>query len=140
MKKITTMDRDAAKAIRAALDKGLPEIAASLGLKGRTLKATFSPERGVCEFKIEFEVESIGGMPREQAEWNNLCHLIDMKPEHFGQTFKTKEGSCKIVGLDLKRSAFPLIAETEKGKRLIFRPEQVLRSLEWGAAKIVTEG
>lgn len=134
MKKITTMDRDSAKAIRAALDKGLPEIAASLGLKAQALKATYDPASGTCEFKIKFEVAEIDGLPRAQAEWNRHCSLIGMKPEHFGQTFRTQAGTCTISGLDLKRPAFALIAEDEKGKRLIFRPEQVLRQMERVAA------
>lgn len=135
MAKITTMDANATKIIRAALDEALPKIAESLGCSAQALKALYDPHGGTVEFKVRFALQTLGGIPRDQAEWNAYCGLIGFKPEHFGKAFRGKGGEMfKICGIDLKRRTFPILGENGKGKRLAFKDEAVLRQIEPAAA------
>lgn len=129
--KLTTMDKAAAQAIRAELDKVLPGVGRALGIEAHARNAKYDPISGSCTFSVEFKLlEVAGGKSREQQEWEGYCEMFGFKPEHFGKTFRSGRGTVTICGLDLKRRTRPIIAMDEQGKRFIFKAEDVLKQLE----------
>ena len=127
---VTKMDRDAAKAIRVALDPALAAVAEKLGLTGRSLNASYDPTSGKVVFKVEFALADSG-----KRTWDAYCAIFGLTPEMFGKTFRGKSGLFTICGLDLKKREFAVQAKDESGRMFGFKAEGVAKTLAAQEAK-----
>ena len=121
---VTKMDLAAAREIREALEPAVAAVAEKLGLKGRTLNASYDPTSGTVVFKVEFNLADSG-----KRTWDAYANVYGLTPEMFGKTFRSKSGPMTVCGLDLKKREFAVQATDARGKMFGFKPEGVIRAL-----------
>jgi hypothetical protein len=97
----------------------LKEIAEKHGLDFKPAKSLYNA-RGFT-IRGEFALREIGGLARDQAEFNQFCRSYGLMPEDYGAEITVNREAVKLVGLALKRPKYPLILENlSTGKRLCY--------------------
>ncbi len=86
------------------MDKSLSDALAKFGLQGKIGRITFDE----THFSTKIEVST--GNDREN-EFVKYAKHYNLEPEWFGKSITLKDGEYKIVGLDQRRSKYPVILQ-----------------------------
>lgn len=119
---ITTFNKESVNQLAKEVHEALAAIAARHGLTyagrgGSYTKTEFTPRGG-------FALQVVDGVPLEQMQFNDLCSLFRLKPEHYLRVFDFKGEAFKLVGFAPKRSRFPIRGmRVSDGKVLLFTEE-----------------
>jgi hypothetical protein len=116
---ITQFDKVTCKAIQDEMVAALQAVAQRHGLTVRGHGGTI----GALDFvaKVRFEInDPAAATAAAKTEWDQYCSLFNLKPEHFGQSFKYGAGLYTICGLALGRSKKPIKAKSFAGKMYVF--------------------
>ena len=76
--------------------------------------------------KVEFKARSIGGVPREQAEFAERAFLYGLKAEDYGRVIQINREDYKVVGFATGRNKYPLHVERVRDGKRVFATYDVI--------------
>jgi hypothetical protein len=115
---ITEMNAAAAKALQSEVSDALKEIAQRHGLDYKAKAGAY--DHTMFRGGGSFLLRAVGGVGREQMEFNDACLIYDLKTEDYGKVAKVSGVDFRLVGLNTRRTQKPLIMQrVSDGKRFI---------------------
>ena len=128
--KITTIDRNALRTLRTAIDAALESVGKQYGVK---LTASGKAHYGGATGDIQVEIATIGQdgtvIMKEVRDFNECHELFGLKPEHLNAEFTVRGEKYRIGGLLMNAKRFPILGIRAKdGKQFKF-PETAVASL-----------
>lgn len=120
------MDKTQVKAVMAELEPALAAVLARHNLK---LAPGHRVTYGVG-MSVKFEAVSTDPAKDPKVlDWNRYAAGFGLSPEDLGKTFVSKGTTYRIVGLDIGRRAYPVVAERADGSPMLFRAAGVVGAL-----------
>jgi hypothetical protein len=110
--------------VQEAAKKAMEKVAAEFGLTlqtkgGKFLGTTFTPS-------FSFLTLTDTGIP---AEFLTYASMFGMKAEDFGRTFRNGGKVYKVTGLNPRKHKYPIQAQDDSGKIMLFTREGVVAQL-----------
>ncbi len=101
---ITTFDKTNCEQILDEVKAALKVIAAKHGVDFKPSRGSYSKTN--VRMGVEFLVREVGGVSREQAEFNRYCQLFSLKPEDWGKQIKVNGEDYVVAGVEPSRPKF----------------------------------
>lgn len=102
------------------------------GLDFKPSRASFSPTS--LRVGGEFLPRSVGGLSREQAEFNRCCQLFGLRPEDFGKWI-TKNGELwRFTGIESSRPKFAYRMQRASDGKVMLHTDAVVERIRAAAA------
>jgi len=120
---ITSIDRNTCKFLREQLDEALSAMALPLGLTAKAGSARY--DGNTVDFKVTL---ALAGHDANRTEFDRCCIAFGLTPEDYGKEFQFRRKTWKLVGIKIRASKYPIIAERE-GKRWKL-PREAVESLK----------
>lgn len=109
---INRIDKDSTAEVIERANAALAQVAKDLGLTFRPSRGKYDPHLGSVVVQGEFRVQSLNGVPVEQADFNRRCALYGLKPEHYKAKLQVRAPGglteVEVIGFELKRSRYPI--------------------------------
>jgi hypothetical protein len=113
------MDKKLAKLVQEEAVAALEAIAASHGMTVRGHGGSLADISMILKF--EFKTADAGAISaKEKTDFELYCSLFNLTPSDYGATFVNSGKTYKVVGFDMKRRKFPIVAIGPDGKRILF--------------------
>lgn len=91
------------------------------GLKLTKAGGSYDPALGQWTERLTIQAATVGGRPREQAEFEALCWRFNLTADHWKNRFRVQGTEYELVGLKQSRGRMPVIgARVPDGKRFVF--------------------
>lgn len=121
------MDKIIAKQLNKAIEEALQPVALKFGLTLENRGGRFSE----CDYKpsITFVGKSDNGDNRLEIAWKKYAVLYGLKPEWLGEIVNYRSGAQIIIGIDVKKSKYPVVLEDNQKKRYIATAESIIAML-----------
>lgn len=117
------MDRALANKINDAALQALQAVADEFGVKLDRKGGSYSSTSLITKF--EFADEGA-----DQAEFDALCHVVGLTPEHFGKEFVSQGKRFVVTGINLRARKYPVTADCiSDGKSYKFTADSVQRKV-----------
>lgn len=71
---------------------------------------------------------TVTGADGDKKIFEKYCNLFGLKDSDYGRIVNLKGDDYKIVGLELKRSKFPIVVENVKTKKKVSTTEEAIKS------------
>ena len=126
---ITTMDKAAAKLLHEEADAALKAVAAKHGVLFAQQRSTYFADSGEFNYKASFKLATIGGVDREQAEFERNAHLFGVSPDKYKTRFTTRDGEFELIGFDPGRPRFPVRARHVSSGKVMLYTTDVLKKI-----------
>ena len=114
----TTMEK-----VRAAVEEALKD-------EGITVKL------GNCNFAdltmkipLNLEMAGEGGETQSSKDFKTYATTFGLKPEWMGKSFKARQTTFTITGLNPNRHTYPVTAVTQNGKRMKLGADMVIAGM-----------
>lgn len=124
MKKITSIDKSAARQISEVTEAVLKRAAEELGLEVKVSGGKYDPTVGTFAPKVEF---SLSGA--KEREFELMARSFGLKPEDYGATLTTRTGTYMLEGLNPRRRKYPVEAKDVVTGQMYKLPESALDQL-----------
>ena len=120
------MTKANARIINEAAMEALKQVAETYGLQVSEGRGGYDPTGGTFDKKYTFTIPTEDGIP---ADFRRLASMFGMKPEDYGRTFTTHQGTYSICGISPRSRKYPILATSaDNGKTYKFR-EHVIKPL-----------
>lgn len=125
------MDREKAKAIRAALEPLFGGVERALSVKFKIGNISYDPAGGHASVKLEVaDVRADGTVASKEAEdFKRMAPVYGLPADALNKRIVYAGKSMEIIGLLPKCSRFPILCKTETGKRIKVTADGVLAAL-----------
>lgn len=107
MTKITDINKAAMIALRPQIDAALKELGEKLGITFSAGNGSFGGAEAHFKLNMKVADPSIQEAAKRD-EFARYCSLFDLQPEDYGKTFRAGRTEYRLIGLELKRSKYPL--------------------------------
>ena len=128
MTEITKLDRPTVNMIEEQVNERLAELSEELGVNLNVSGGTFSNVEATLKLKIQVQNPDTGSFySKEGEDFKRNAHLIGMKPDDLGKTFKKYgQEEFTIEGFRIRARKAPILAKkTSNGKMFAFSVESV---------------
>lgn len=122
--KVTKIDRDACKTIRAGMDPALTGAAEAMGLSATMGAMRYNPADGTVSVKVEFALPDA-----EQRAFASSCALFGMTPDQYGAVFTSQGRQFKVVGFNLRSPKYPIATVALDDGRTYKHTRDAIRTL-----------
>jgi len=123
------LDKENVPWLHAQLQEHLDQFAKNHGFRITLGRATFTDK--LAEFKVSvapIQEDGSAASPESEA-FERYCCRYDLQPSDLGRTFQSGFKSYKIVGLNPRSPAYPLLCQDEAGVIFKFPAIQVKQQL-----------
>lgn len=125
------------KAVQKLVDEAVAKALVGTGFEVAGSKGTYGDTLAV---KISFQhADPAKKVAAERHDWNQLCSLFGLKPEHYGAEITHKGEVYIAVGFEPRRSKFPLRVKGKTNGRVILLTQMSIDRLA-GPRKPIEEG
>lgn len=127
-----TFDRANALFIRSEIEAALKAVGAKHNVNISLGKTKFGPD--IVNFAGAATIKRVLGnghviQSKEQLDFIKNCFTFGLTREDLGREFVSNGRLFKITGAKPQNHKFPILGETEGGKRFKFSPDQVKYAL-----------
>lgn len=123
-----TLTKDTAQAIHEEVVAAVKEVLDRHSLKVESSRCSWG-DAGIT-LKLAAALVSVAGEnQRFIAEWNNCCEMYGFTASDRGRSFRANGRHLTIVGLDLSRRRYPVVARDADGVERLFRAADVRQCL-----------
>lgn len=109
------MDKAQAKALGAATQAALEEVAEKFGLTVKVSGGSFDPAAGTFKPKVEYVAAD-----SERLTFERLAPAFGVDPALYGTTFVEAGRVFTVAELNTRAQRFPLVARDESGRAFKF--------------------
>jgi hypothetical protein len=131
--KISTIDREACRKLRDAINKALAPVSEELGVSLKAGNATYTPDGKTARFHLDILTTDDSGkaVDKDAEYFKRNAPFFGMKADDLGKQFKSFGGKVyELVGYNSKSRKFPFIAkDVATSTRFKFTEEAVKRGL-----------
>ena len=123
-------DKQSLRSLRPQIEAALKSIEKELKVKFSLGSCRFTSENAT--FKLEVATVSKGGKVAsvEATAFKEFASLYNLKPSDLGRSFTSFSGqSFTIIGLNTRKSKYPIIAKDNRDRRFKFSSESVVTAL-----------
>lgn len=126
MKPISKFDRATCEQVRKAVDAAIADVGTKYGLKMTTGRGKYRD----MHFSIQVEasiMDESGTDLSEKTDFEMYAKAYGLSPDIFGKTFTQRDGSFRVVGLNLRSDKMPVkCVRIQDGKHFKFAVKAVL--------------
>jgi hypothetical protein len=112
------MDKKLATLIQNEATIALEAIAAKHGMTVRAHGGSLGDLSTILKFEFKPAGEALADA--ERKEFESYATVFGLAPSDYGATFVANNKQYRLVGFDLKRRKFPILAVGPDGKRICF--------------------
>jgi hypothetical protein len=125
-KKLNEIDRDVCRTLSADVVKLLKPLEAKYGVKVRTTGGKFDPMRFTLPVDISIATKD-GESAADKERFELFCGAFDLKKSDYSKVVRDdlKNRDLRIVGINTRRSRFPIILED------VIDDRRIMASAEW---------
>ena len=119
------------KALRADINTALITVGSKHGVTLRGLGTTYDREGNQAMMKLEI-LANVGGKAVDMRVVNfpKYCHLFGLEPSDFKAKFDVEGEEIELVGLDPKRTTYPIAGRNTVTGKVMWYKEEEIQSLK----------
>ena len=114
MTKISTIDQNNLKAMRAPIESALADLGAQLGVKFKAGSGIYGGANGSIKLLIEIDSQEIQDAAK-RADFERNCYLFGLKAEDYRARFSLKGRELELVGFN-NSAKMPLCCVDDQGQ------------------------
>lgn len=126
---IQRFDRMQVRAVSAAFYETLQELADALGLQLQQGGTRYSSDEMALNFTLRVADDGSGTSP-EQRDWELYAPSLGLKAEWYGRDILVRSRPAKIVAIKPRNRKYPVIVQTQNGRRYKYPARLVGEELE----------
>ena len=127
---MATIDRDLLKNLRNEINAALVDVATKHGITVNCGNATYNTNQATFKLDIRAVAEDGKVYDPKASAFIKFATAYGMEPEDLNTTFTTNGDTFEVVGLDTKRSKYPIIVKNVKtNKMYCYTAETVNRAM-----------
>lgn len=123
------MDREKIRMLRTLIDQNLKELGERENVVFNAGNCTYRD--GEATFKLNVrEINEYGEVfDKQKEDFKKWAHVYGLEADDMSKTFELNGEYAKIIGLNGRAHKYPIIVESESGKKYKMSKQQVKRLL-----------
>jgi hypothetical protein len=130
---MTTITKTFLQTLRDDMNAALDAVAKQHGIAISVDGCRYDAAAGTGTYKLNIAANIVPGESaaeaRRRSDYERHCELFGAKREWLGKTFRTPRGVLVIVGLETKRTKYPIVCREPDGVVRLYPVDTVKRAM-----------
>jgi hypothetical protein len=122
----TVMDKAMAQRLSDEIARAAKEIGEKLGMDVANKGGRYDSGLGTFSPRLEFRMREVGGVSRDQAEFNLYCDSFGLDQKHYGVEISHGPTRYRVVGFRPRKKNSVLVERVPSDGKQYVLPERVL--------------